>query len=235
MNTNSSLISIGNFDFKLNHLLVIGILILSFSISFLLRSQPADYGFELNEFDPFFNYRATQYVVDNGINEYFEWNDDLSWYPHGRDVSSNSQVTLHLTAAVTYWIFGGGSESFDNETGSCEEMLGLFSCATYSAKAGDFITVVKNGEIHLNVCPGWCSRLFRACSTSWCDGMDTAEQCCKSLNPSSAGPATGPGTWATMKEDTSKPNNGCYSNAHYEVPSSHLWLLVVASLVANLA
>jgi hypothetical protein len=132
-------------------------------------------------------------------------------------------------------IFGGGSESFDNETGSCEEMLGLFSCATYSAKAGDFITVVKNGEIHLNVCPGWCSRLFRACSTSWCDGMDTAEQCCKSLNPSSAGPATGPGTWATMKEDTSKPNNGCYSNAHYEVPSSHLWLLVVASLVANLA
>lgn len=109
MNSNTSLISIGNFDLKFRHLLIIGILSLSFSISFLIRSQPADFGWELHEFDPFFNYRATQYVVDNGINAYFEWNDDLSWYPTGRDVSSNSQVMLHVTAAITYWIFGGGN------------------------------------------------------------------------------------------------------------------------------
>ena len=113
MNSNSSLISIGNFDFKLNHLLVIGILILSFSVSFLLRSQPADFGFELNEFDPFFNYRATQYIVDNGIDAYFEWDDSFSWYPHGRDVSATSQIILHLTASTTYWIFGGGMELYD--------------------------------------------------------------------------------------------------------------------------
>ncbi|MBC8515708.1 MAG: hypothetical protein H8D31_00485 [Nitrosopumilus sp.] len=113
MNANSSLISIGTFDLKLNHLLIIGILSLSFSVSFLLRSQPADFGFELNEFDPFFNYRATQYIVDNGIGAYYEWNDSLSWYPHGRDVSSNSQIMLHLTAATTYWIFGGGMDLYD--------------------------------------------------------------------------------------------------------------------------
>ncbi|MCV0400881.1 MAG: hypothetical protein K5777_02710 [Nitrosopumilus sp.] len=110
---NQKLVTIGTFDFKLNHLLVIGILILSFSVSFLLRFQPADYGFELNEFDPFFNYRATQYIVNNGIDDYFEWNDSLSWYPIGRDVSSNSQVILHLTAASTYWIFGGGMDLYD--------------------------------------------------------------------------------------------------------------------------
>ncbi|MFB5636612.1 MAG: STT3 domain-containing protein, partial [Nitrosopumilus sp.] len=108
MLSNTKLLSVGTFDFKLNHLLVIGVLILSFSISFLLRSQPADFGFELNEFDPFFNYRATQYVVDNGLSDYFEWRDNLSWYPAGRDVSKTSQVILHLTAAYTYWIFGGG-------------------------------------------------------------------------------------------------------------------------------
>ena len=113
MLTNTKLISIGNFDLKLNHLLIIGILALSFTVSFLLRSQAADFGFELNEFDPFFNYRATQYIVDNGIGAYFEWNDDLSWYPSGRDVSSNSQVMLHLTAATTYWIFGGGLDLYD--------------------------------------------------------------------------------------------------------------------------
>ena len=113
MQTNTKLVSIGNFDLKLNHLLIIGVLSLSFTVSFLLRAQPADYGFELNEFDPFFNYRATQYIVDNGIPAYFVWNDDLSWYPQGRDVSSTSQVTLHLTAAVTYWIFGGGGDLYD--------------------------------------------------------------------------------------------------------------------------
>ena len=113
MISNIKLVSVGNFDLKLNHLLIIGILSLAFTVSFLLRAQPADYGFELNEFDPFFNYRATQYIVDNGIPAYFEWNDDQSWYPNGRDVSSSSQVTLHLTAAVTYWIFGGGIDLYD--------------------------------------------------------------------------------------------------------------------------
>ena len=113
MFSNTKLLSVGTFDFKLNHLLVIGVLILSFSISFLLRSQPADFGFELNEFDPFFNYRATQYIVNNGIGDYFEWRDNLSWYPTGRDVSKTSQVILHLTAASTYWIFGGGMNLYD--------------------------------------------------------------------------------------------------------------------------
>ncbi|MBI2111338.1 MAG: hypothetical protein HYT44_02990 [Nitrosarchaeum sp.] len=113
MISNITLLSLGKFDLKLHHLLVVGILSLSFSISFLVRSQAADYGWELNEFDPFFNYRATQYIVDNGINAYFQWDDDLSWYPHGRDVSQTSQVVLHITTAVTYWIFGGGIELYD--------------------------------------------------------------------------------------------------------------------------
>ncbi|PIN97174.1 MAG: hypothetical protein COU45_04080, partial [Nitrosopumilus sp. CG10_big_fil_rev_8_21_14_0_10_33_7] len=33
--------------------------------------------------------------------------------PHGRDISQTSQVVLHVTAAVTYWIFGGGMELYD--------------------------------------------------------------------------------------------------------------------------
>ena len=45
-------------------------------MSFLIRSQPADYGLELMEFDPFFNFRATEYIVENGFIEYFEWEDD---------------------------------------------------------------------------------------------------------------------------------------------------------------
>ena len=94
-------------------LLVIGILVISFSLSFILRMQPAEYGFELNEFDPFFNYRATEFVVENGLPAYFEWNDDLSWHPIGRDVSATSQVMLHTTTAMLYQTFGTGSTLYD--------------------------------------------------------------------------------------------------------------------------
>ena len=113
MNGTSQLFKIGTMNFQLNHLLVIGILVLSFTISFLIRSQGADYGFELNEFDPFFNFRATEYIVENGISEYFEWHDDMSWHPNGRNISQSSQVMLHLTAATTYQIFGGNSSLYD--------------------------------------------------------------------------------------------------------------------------
>ena len=95
------------------YLLIIGILVLAFSISFMLRSQPAQYGFELHEYDPFFNYRATQFIVENGIPAYLDWHDDMSWYPHGRDVVSTSQPMLHITAATLYQIFGAGSDLYD--------------------------------------------------------------------------------------------------------------------------
>ncbi len=79
----------------------------------MVRSQAADYGFQLNEFDPFFNYRATQYLLDNGLNAYVHWHDTMSWYPTGRDVFSSAQVPLHVTDAVLYKIFGGGMSLYD--------------------------------------------------------------------------------------------------------------------------
>ena len=113
LNSNTILFQSSNFNFKLNHLVIIGVLILAFSTSMLIRSQPIEYGFELNEFDPFFNFRATEYIVENGLSEYFEWRDDKSWYPDGRNVSASSQVMLHSTAAISYQIFGGNSSLYD--------------------------------------------------------------------------------------------------------------------------
>ena len=109
----TKLVTVKGFELKLSHFLIIGILGLSFTISFLLRSQAADYGFELNEFDSFFNYRATQYLVENGVSSYLEWNDNLSWYPIGRDVSATSQVMLHLTAGSLYYLFGGETDLYE--------------------------------------------------------------------------------------------------------------------------
>ena len=91
------------------YLLIIGILALSFSLSVMLRAQPLEYGFELAEFDPFYNFRATEFMVENGLPAYLDWHDDLSWYPHGRNVSTTSQVMLHTTTAVLYQTFGMGT------------------------------------------------------------------------------------------------------------------------------
>jgi len=95
------------------YLLIIGILVLCFSLSFILRVSPLDYGFELTEYDPFFNYRATEFIVENGFSSYLDWHDDLSWHPYGRDVSSDSQLMLHASTATIYQIFGMGSNLYD--------------------------------------------------------------------------------------------------------------------------
>jgi dolichyl-diphosphooligosaccharide--protein glycosyltransferase len=113
MLSNQKLFTVGNFDFRLQHLLVIGVLALAVSISMLIRSTPLQYGLDLFEFDPFFNARATDYLVYNGYDAYSNWIDEKSWHPFGRDVSQNSQNVLHLTAGVLYKLFGFGSSLYD--------------------------------------------------------------------------------------------------------------------------
>ena len=113
MLSNQKLFSVGTFDFRLQHLLVIGVLALSVSISMLIRSTPATYGFELFEFDPFFNFRATEYILENGYDAYFQWIDEKSWHPFGRNVSENSQVALHISASIFYQLFGSNSSLYD--------------------------------------------------------------------------------------------------------------------------
>ncbi|HEY7081322.1 MAG TPA: STT3 domain-containing protein, partial [Nitrososphaeraceae archaeon] len=103
----------GSFDFKIKHLLVIGVLALAFVTGFIMRSYPVKYGFYLNEFDPYFDYRATKYIVDHGLGAYWQWHDMMSWYPEGRNVPATSQSGLHIVSAYLYEIFGAGSSLLD--------------------------------------------------------------------------------------------------------------------------
>ena len=113
MQLDKGLVKVEKSSHYVRYLLIIGILALSFSLSFMLRAQPLEYGFELAEFDPFFNYRATQFMVENGLPAYVGWHDDLSWHPYGRDISTTSQVMLHTTSAMLYQIFGMGTSLYD--------------------------------------------------------------------------------------------------------------------------
>jgi dolichyl-diphosphooligosaccharide---protein glycosyltransferase len=103
----------GSVEFQTRHLLVITVLALAFSSALIMRFYPSKYGYYLNEFDPYFDYRATKFIVDNGIDEYWQWHDTMSWYPEGRDVPGTSQTVLHITAAYLYQAFGRGISLLD--------------------------------------------------------------------------------------------------------------------------
>jgi dolichyl-diphosphooligosaccharide--protein glycosyltransferase len=107
------LFHVGNYNFNVRHMLVIAVLAIAFSTAFIMRSYPIKYGYYLNEFDPYFDYRATKYIIDNGLDAYLKWHDNMSWYPDGRDIPKTSQVGLHVTAAYLYKIFGGNSSVLD--------------------------------------------------------------------------------------------------------------------------
>src|SRR5919199_2552838 len=101
------------FEFQLRHLLVIGVLGIVFTTAFIMRSYPGKYGFYLNEFDPYFDYRATKYIVDHGLSAYWKWHDTMSWYPEGRDIPNTSQSGLHIVAAFLYTVFDRGGSLLD--------------------------------------------------------------------------------------------------------------------------
>ena len=48
----------------------------------------------------------TRYIVDNGLESYWNWHDSMSWYPEGRDISKSSQTGLHIITAFLYMLVG---------------------------------------------------------------------------------------------------------------------------------
>src|SRR5919199_2299827 len=100
------LLRAGSFEFQTRHLLVIAVLALAFTSAVIIRFYPVKYGYYLNEFDPYFDYRATKFIVDNGLGAYWHWHDTMSWYPEGRNVPATSQSVLHIAAALLYEAFG---------------------------------------------------------------------------------------------------------------------------------
>ena len=81
------------------------------SAALIVRIIPAKYGFYLNEFDPYFDYYGSKFLVDSfnekgitGVLDYFTWIDTKTWYPEGRPVARTSQVGLHFAGAIFYLI-----------------------------------------------------------------------------------------------------------------------------------
>ncbi|KAM0686413.1 Dolichyl-diphosphooligosaccharide--protein glycosyltransferase subunit stt3b, partial [Conglomerata obtusa] len=53
----------------------------------IIRLVTLQYGIYLHEYDPYFNYKVTDYLIQNGL-KFFTWHDKTVWYPYGRNISS---------------------------------------------------------------------------------------------------------------------------------------------------
>jgi dolichyl-diphosphooligosaccharide---protein glycosyltransferase len=58
----------------------------------------------IHEFDPWFNYRSTHYMVQNGVYNFVNWFDERAWYPLGRIVGGTVYPGLMFTSGIIHWI-----------------------------------------------------------------------------------------------------------------------------------
>mmetsp|Transcript_24377 Transcript_24377/g.47951 ORF Transcript_24377/g.47951 Transcript_24377/m.47951 type:complete len:781 (+) Transcript_24377:52-2394(+) len=83
----------------------VGVLALICMMAYNIRTKAIDeYGLVIHEFDPWFNFRATQYLADNGSERFFKWFDYMSWYPLGRPVGTTIYPGMQFWAV---WIWRG--------------------------------------------------------------------------------------------------------------------------------
>jgi len=56
----------------------------------------------IHEFDPWFNFRATKYLVANGFTSFWDWFDDRTWHPLGRVTGGTLYPGLMVTSGAIY-------------------------------------------------------------------------------------------------------------------------------------
>ncbi|XP_011009352.1 PREDICTED: dolichyl-diphosphooligosaccharide--protein glycosyltransferase subunit STT3A-like isoform X1 [Populus euphratica] len=81
------------------------ILLLSGVLAFSIRLfSVIKYESVIHEFDPYFNYRVTQFLTKNGVYDFWNWFDDRTWYPLGRVIGGTVYPGLTLTAGTLWWL-----------------------------------------------------------------------------------------------------------------------------------
>ncbi|XVE98105.1 hypothetical protein REPUB_Repub03eG0076600 [Reevesia pubescens] len=80
-------------------LFLIGVLAFSIRLFSVIKYESV-----IHEFDPYFNYRVTQFLTKKGIYEFWNWFDDRTWYPLGRVIGGTVYPGLTLTAGTIWWL-----------------------------------------------------------------------------------------------------------------------------------
>jgi dolichyl-diphosphooligosaccharide--protein glycosyltransferase len=110
--------SLGKLRIKISHgsIITFSALLLILFVAFTVRLFPMRWEIDpsiektqlvLSEFDPYFQYRFTEYLVNNGFISWAwpdHWNDTQRWYPKGFDVAIGGFTGLPMTTAFFYKI-----------------------------------------------------------------------------------------------------------------------------------
>lgn len=73
-----------------------------------------EYGRIIHEFDPYFNYRATEYLYEHGWHKFAHWFDYKVWYPLGRPVGTTIYPGMQVTAVFLKNAFDFAVEHFNS-------------------------------------------------------------------------------------------------------------------------
>eukprot|EP00055_Hartaetosiga_balthica_P006311 m.19611 g.19611 ORF g.19611 m.19611 type:complete len:719 (+) comp5139_c0_seq1:97-2253(+) len=152
------------YDFsRLKSILKLAILILCCILAFSSRLF-AVVRFEsvIHEFDPYFNYRTTRYLVEEGLSDFQNWFDDRAWYPLGRIVGGTIYPGLMVTSSIIHKMLHFVHVNI-NIREICVFLAPLFSAfttlATYSLTAelrGEKAGLVA--ALMIAIVPGYISR-----------------------------------------------------------------------------
>jgi len=98
---------IGGIRIKVSHatILEFSLLILILILASTIRLLPMRWGYFISEFDPYYQYRLTKDMVENGFLHWTTWQDQMSWWPWGRNVAVTSFPGLPMAAASLYTLF----------------------------------------------------------------------------------------------------------------------------------
>ncbi|CAL4894475.1 unnamed protein product [Urochloa decumbens] len=105
-------------------LLLIGVLAFSIRLFSVIKYESV-----IHEFDPYFNFRVTQFLSKNGIYEFWNWFDDRTWYPLGRVIGGTVYPGLTLTAGTIWWLVNSLNIPLSVET------VCVFTAPIFSANA----------------------------------------------------------------------------------------------------
>jgi dolichyl-diphosphooligosaccharide--protein glycosyltransferase len=116
----------------------------------------------IHEFDPYFNYRTTKFLTENGFYNFHNWFDEMAWYPLGRIIGGTIYPGLMITSAVIYRILWFLNITVDIRN-VCVFIAPLFSSFT------TIVTYLLTKEVYTNeaglvaasmiaIVPGYISR-----------------------------------------------------------------------------
>lgn len=116
----------------------------------------------IHEFDPYFNYRTTRHLAEQGFYRFHNWFDDRAWYPLGRIIGGTIYPGLMITSATIYHILQFINLTIDIRN-VCVFLAPLFSSLT------TIITYLLTKELRdagsglvaaamISIVPGYISR-----------------------------------------------------------------------------